>query len=125
MSYKTWVFEHIFTSRWNPAKEAIENAIVSLQDVSDAIAEYNRLHGSNYSTRNPANFFKDFVRKTSTANANWPQSVFERGYTARQVTGRGQCFEYVRLKENQTQPFTSVPPPPLDRIHYIETAACP
>jgi hypothetical protein len=36
---------------------------------------------------------------------NWPKSVFDRGHTARQTTGRGYCFEFVAATAGQTERY--------------------
>ena len=82
---------------------------MSLDDVSDGIDAYNIAHGATHSTNNPANFFKDFIRVRLRANANWPSSVLRAGYTGRQLTEGGACFEFVALTEGQTEAF-----PPVD-----------
>ena len=94
-TYKTEVFDLLFNERWNEQTRTCENPIVTLQQISDAIAEYNRRHGTNISTRNPANFFKDFVRNISLANTNWPPSVLARGYAAASLKGENGSFKFV------------------------------
>jgi len=102
---------------------------VSLSDVSEAIREVNRSAPENrpLSDRNPANFFKDFIRNRASANRNWPASVLERGHTARQTTGEGQCFEFVPLAQGQTEPFPPLVPEPSGSTprHRIESASLP
>jgi hypothetical protein len=103
---KTPIIESIFRDRFNSATRELSRADVSLEDVSDAITAFNRAHpGQEMSTRNPANFFKDFIRNRSTANINWPRPVLEAGFTGRQVTGGNACFEFVPLSANQVEPF--------------------
>jgi hypothetical protein len=80
------------------------------------------------SNRNPANFFKDFIRKKRSANQNWPVTVWERGYTARQVTGNNACFEFVPILPDQEFPFPeSVIPAPSSKTprHRVESASLP
>jgi hypothetical protein len=80
------------------------------------------------STRNPANFFKDFIRKQKSANKNWPRWVFEAGYTAVQVTSEGRCFEFIPVLKSQTIPFPlDVVPGPTKRTPYqrIESLSIP
>jgi hypothetical protein len=105
-SRKTPVIESLFNSRWNSETNALSNPSVTLTQVEAAIVEYNTANPNRtLSTRNPANFFKDFIRKKRSANSNWPPSVLTRGYTARQITGENLCFEFIPLDPDQTEPF--------------------
>src|SRR5438105_9220543 len=96
-SEKTHVIEAIFTSRWDPRTKALADDLVTLDEVADRIRDLKL----KLSDRNPANFFKDFVRKRSSANANWPQTVFAAGYTGRQETGGSTCFRFIRVSPGQ------------------------
>jgi hypothetical protein len=72
---KTIIIENIFDKRWDSKTGRVTNDLVTLTDVSDAIRRFNRRIPSGMkpmSDRNPANFFKDFIRVTSSANRNWP-----------------------------------------------------
>jgi|ERR1035438_879841 hypothetical protein len=92
-SNKTRIIADLFddASRWNG--DLLDRPLVTLTEVQAAIHSHN-LNNPNdtISSKNPANFFKDFIRKTSTANTNWPASVLGRGYTAKQTTGAGKSF---------------------------------
>src|SRR5262245_11899615 len=102
-----------------------------LHDVQAAIRKHNAEHPSpdNLSDRNPANFFKDFVRRRDSANLHFPKEVFEHGFTARQVTQGGACFEFVPVDVGQTEPFPSKTPQlsaeALDRVHKIQSMSLP
>jgi hypothetical protein len=125
---KTYIIEEIFASRWNDKLGQLSSSSVSLIDVQKAIRKYSKNHPKEkLSSRNPANFFKDFVRKTKSANENWPNSVLQKGYTARQVTGGGNCFEFVRLKPGQTDPFivTIIKPGKGAKTHKIQSVSMP
>ncbi len=125
-TYKTDVILAIFDARWDNSSGTLSAPIVTLSDVSQGIRNYNLTTGSSHSDRNPANFFKDFVRKNKSANENWPNSVFSRGYTERQITGSGACFEFVPLISGQTIPFPSIPAPSASTPrHQIESASLP
>src|SRR6266699_1784737 len=105
---KTIIIENIFDRRWDSKAGVVTNDLVTLTDVSDAIRRFNRKIPSGMkrmSDRNPANFFKDFIRVTSAANRNWPKSVLTRGYTARQETGAGNSFRFVRLPSGHVSAF--------------------
>jgi len=127
-SRKTQVIEALFEERWQGPGRPLRDSIVTLEQVSVALRAYNRKKRSNpLSTRNPANFFKDFIRKRKSANDNWPQSVFERGYTAKQITGEGLCLEFVPLQPGQTEPFpgAGVQLDPKAPAHRIQSTSMP
>src|ERR1700694_1655616 len=106
---KTEIIEQIFLKKFDAATRFLTDPTVTLTDVSLAIADYNLAHSENLmSTRNPANFFKDFIRNRNSANVNWPATVLKAGYTARQITGSSACFEFVRLSSGQTEAFPPV-----------------
>lgn len=128
-SQKAAVIEHLFEERWNEADRTLRDPVVSLEAVVEAIRAYNaqREKGPALSDRNPANFFKDFIRRRDRANANWPATVARRGYTARQRTGEGRCFEFVLMAAGQTEPFRPACPA-LDAdtpVHRIQSASLP
>ena len=127
MSRKTLVIERIFFARWDDGTGALSSSMVSLKDVVAAINDVNTEAGKTLlSPRNSANFFKDFIRNVARANANWPQAVLDEGYTARQVTGGGQCFEFLLLPAGQTVPFVGIPGPDnTTPRHRLETASLP
>lgn len=125
---KTQIIEALFFQRWDLERQEIFNPLVTLSDVSSAIKRHNEAKTPKLSDRNPANFFKDFIRRKTTANANWPQSVLERGYTGRQMTGNNACFEFVPLQPGQTLPFPiNIIPSSADGApyHMIETTSIP
>lgn len=103
-SSKPPVIERIFFSLWDSEREELRRSVVTMADVVEAIQWANQETGSSLSTRNPANFVKDVIRGTG-ASRMWPESLKARRWTARQVTGDGNCFEFVRYAEGQTEPF--------------------
>lgn len=127
---KQEIFERIFVARWDAERGQLSNALVSLDDVAEAIREVNasRPNERPMSDRNPANFFKDFIRDKARSNRRWPQSIRAEGFTARQVTGGGACFEFVPFEPGQADPFpiNIVPPPaPAAERHNIESVSLP
>lgn len=81
--------------------------IVKSDDVIAAIKQRNRNHkgeGKGLSEKNPANFLKDFIRKTS-CNRYWPERLQKRRITARQRYGNQQVFEFVRYRDGDDIPF--------------------
>lgn len=110
-TYKTSVIEDIFFSRWEAAQRKLPDAIVTLDQIADAIEEYNKNNPQRkkpVSTKNPANFFKDIVRRLANANKVWPASVFATGFTGSQLTGEGRCFEFIPIPPGTTQPFEPI-----------------
>jgi len=128
-SQKPPIIEALFERRWDARTGVLSEPIVTLVEVEDAIRAYNVQHPDKpLSTRNPANFFKDFIRHKQSANANWPQRVWQHHFTAKQVTGEARCFEFVLAEPGQIEPF------PLNRVpaptentprHRIESASMP
>jgi len=112
-NYKTQAIENLFNARWNPATGTLTNPDVTLLDVVAEIEAYNATGpAKKISTRNPANFFKDFVRKLKAANTAWPTSVFHNGYTGVQQTSGGRCFSFIPLPTGATTPFEPIVPTP-------------
>lgn len=127
---KPEIIEALFKERFDSSRKVLKNPLITLSDISRAIREYNAKHPKDkpLSDRNPANFFKDFVRNRRRANANWPKSVFVAGYTARQITGENRCFEFVPAAPGAEVPFTpDLIPGPSDSTHRhdVETTSMP
>lgn len=70
--------------------------MVELEDVRSAIRDLSDQNLTDLSDRNPANFMKDYLR-SNARNRNWPSRISSCGFTAKQRTGDGQCFEFVPL----------------------------
>lgn len=129
-SLKTLVIQRLFEQRYDPATGTLSNPMVTLEDVRKAIEWANSQYPSkSLSTRNPANFMKDIIRRKSSANRIWPQSVFEAGYTGEQVTGNGLCFRFVPIQPGQTEPFPVqgiIPgPDALTPEHVVQSLSLP
>lgn len=123
-SYKVEVIDAIFSARWDSASQSIADSLVTLSDVSEGIRKYNAAHPEQskpISDRNPANFFKDIIRKR--ANHMWPARILALGYTGKQVTGRNACFRFVPLRDGQTEPFPSHVPDPTDATPRIKISS--
>lgn len=111
-TYKSAVFERLFRSRWNPTTGKFDGgSIVMLEDITKEIEFHNQHSDRAVSDRNPANFFKDYIRQINLANRNWPQFVVDQGYTAHQRTGGGQAFEFTPMRPGQNEPFPKLVPP--------------
>ncbi|MFM5885713.1 MAG: hypothetical protein ACKOQ3_10395 [Novosphingobium sp.] len=76
------------------------DGIVTNDDIVDAIETMK----SSLSKRNPANFLKDIIRKSS-ANENWPESLKQQRITARQRYGKKRVMQFYRYPADQTVPF--------------------
>lgn len=125
-SKKTSIIEAIFDARWNSRSKTVSNRQVTLADVAKAIRRHNSQHPKDkLSDRNPANFFKDFIRNKRNANSNWPASVLSRGYTAKQITGENLCFEFVPLAPAQKTafPLSVYAPSAKTEVHRIQSAS--
>ena len=103
-SDKTAIVDYLFNMYWDEASQSLTKNVMSLEDVGDAIRACNQVDGLNRSDRNPANFLKDIVRSRN-ASGIWPQNVANRGFTGKQRTGTGECFEFVRYELGQVEPF--------------------
>lgn len=105
-SQKTTIFESLFRARWDG--KTLTRSLVTLEEVVAAIKAHNAKAGAKkISQKNPANFFKDFVRNVRAAERNWPASVLAAGYTGEQRTGKGNSFEFVRLPSGQITAFSA------------------
>jgi hypothetical protein len=129
-SRKIPVIEALFEASWDDESQTVSKSLVTLKEVLEAIKVYNAdcAPGRELGEGNAANFMKDLIRNKRSANRNWPQSVFARGYTARQVTGENACFEFIPLAPGQTEPFPlNVIPAPTDAVprHRVESASMP
>lgn len=111
-NYKPPLFERFFDERWDQGKKSVANPIVTLKDISRGIGRFNegKPEGLHVSNKNPANFFKDFVRKLNRANEIWPTDILQKGWTATQSTGKGNSFEFIPLPVGQTKPFVLIEP---------------
>jgi hypothetical protein len=129
MTSKTQIIEAIFRSRWNEETKTLSSSIVTLLDAQEAISRFNSTQPKNpLSTRNPANFFKDFIRKQSRANANWPPYVLKCGYTGRQLVSSGNCFEFIPLGNDARIAFSNdaLPLPDASTKHHrVESVSLP
>jgi hypothetical protein len=124
-SKKTAVILRLFESRWNGVQ--LERPMVNLQEVKEAIeALGNEGLSKALSSRNPANFFKDFIRRADSANKNWPTKLKGLRWTAEQRTGENNCFEFVRYSADQTEPFEeSFGPSATTPVHRMQSITIP
>jgi hypothetical protein len=76
------------------------------------------------STKNPANFFKDFIRKRSV-NSNWPEIIWNDRFTAKQRYGKTRVFQFIKCSDDRTVPFPDRFPPDESEIYRIQAASLP
>ena len=103
ISEKPAVFLKLFKARYDPAAKTLRDPLVSLREVKSALGTMAAAGETKLSDANAANFIKDYLR-SSTRSANWPPEILAAGYTAKQRTGEGQCFEFVALAPGE-DPF--------------------
>ncbi len=122
MSDKTAIIEALFDARYQRATISPQAQVVTLDEVASAIRSAKAAGTTRLSDRNPANFMKDIVRK-ETRNDVFPTSVVQRGWTAQQATGKGNCFRFIRLPPGQTTAFKVIRPPAsaVAKPHLIQS----
>jgi hypothetical protein len=125
-NHKTWVIEQLFNARWNATTQTLSSPDISLNEVKAEIEAYN-LTGppKSISTKNPANFFKDFVRNLDSANKSWPAHVFANGYTGVQQTSNGRCFSFIPAPASAPTPFVPILPTPTITPLPVSTLQIP
>lgn len=94
----------LFAAAWDPVLRTLVRTRVTTDEVVDAIRWANSRYGSKLSTKNPANFIKDVLRGRN-ASRMWPRALKSRKWSAIQLTGRGDCFEFVPYWPGQKEPF--------------------
>lgn len=126
-SYKPEIILRLFRKRWNEDTRKLSNPVVTSSEIREEYIEYQRRHGKSVQNTNPPAFMKDFLRKRHRANASWPTEIFAAGFTARQLTGEGRNFEFVRILPGQAEPFPSTAPvPPKELVpHQISSVSLP
>jgi len=126
-SYKIEILLRLFQKRWNAKTKTLSDPIVSIVEIREEHADYRRRRNEKVEFTNTPAFIKDFLRNRRLANAKWPKEIFEAGYTARQVTGSGRVFEFIRIQPGQTEPFPSTAPVPVAglNVHQISSVSLP
>jgi len=122
---KPAIIEYIFRKLWDPATGKLNQTVVTMAEVQEAIRALPNLKASD---RNPANFFKDFIR-SKHRNAHFPPFILQSGYTARQAIGKGPgaCFEFVPLASGVNTAFGALAPSAqlLAKPHPVESVSMP
>ncbi len=103
-SEKPHVIQHIFNQRWDPVSNTLNKTMVTSVEIVQAIHWSNEHLGTSLSPKNPANFIKDVIRG-SGASAMWPELLKKNRWSAVQVTGNGNVFEFVPYASDQDEPF--------------------
>jgi len=109
-SKKTNVIRRLFAACWDPKTRTLIRTRVTTDEVMGAIQWANRRYRSKLSPKNPANFIKDVLRGQN-ASKMWPRAAKTRRWSAVQITGGGDCFEFVPYGPHQKEPFE-------DRFRY-------
>lgn len=92
---KPKVIEYLFNARYDAKKKNVSDPLVNSDDLVAAINSCNASYGTRLSTRNPANFLKDYLR-SSKRNHAWPASLKAAGFTARQKYNKKRVFAFVK-----------------------------
>src|SRR5260370_4564536 len=110
---KAVIIERIFDQRWDSQTKSLSSDVVMIDDLREEIDRFDKKvpkglkpFGARY---NIDAFFKDFVRRAASSNRNWPNSVLRRRYTARQETGGGKSFRFIKIPIGQATPFVEPP----------------
>lgn len=103
-SQKPEIIERIFEQLLDPQSGELTRTLVTNSDVTEAILWAQKALGSTLSEKNPANFMKDIIRGAG-ASGMWPDKLKQLRIGGRQVTGKGNVFEFVRYEDEQTDPF--------------------
>ncbi len=111
-SRKLPVIEDLFASRGTDGLVSSEQIVASIRETRAALG-----------TANLANFFKDIIR-TENANANWPESLKEQGWTGRQRYGNRRVFQFIPYEAGQTVPFPDrYLPDETTQTHEVQSAS--
>lgn len=128
-SAKTEVVEILFEHCWSEEAKSfkVNPPVVTSDHLVAAIEERNRRNptGSRLGIKNPANFLKDLIRKTS-ANKHWPEKLKVARISARQRYGQQQVFEFIKYRTGDTIPFPDrYDPTPSTPVCEVETLSVP
>ena len=146
-SQKKRVIRSLFALRLQAQKSGSPLSwVVSLDDVQSAIERANRRRKEGVkalSTKNPANFFKDIVRREQSYRAAWPWSALKRNFIGLQAKGgkaqkgtpkgASPCFEFLQVNSSdpigelyqQIPSYQRPDPTGSARIFEIQTLELP
>jgi len=120
---KPKVIEYLFAGRYDVKTKKVSEPIVNSDDLVAAIAYCNVHFGTKLSTKNPANFLKDYLRSPKRNDA-WPAKLKTARFTARQKYRKKRVFAFVEYSEKEPFPDPFV----LRRKaveHSVETVSLP
>lgn len=125
LTEKPKVIEHLFSARYDPTTGTVKDPVVNSDDLVTAIDHCNKTFGTDLSTKNPANFLKDYLRSPKR-NEVWPAALTAARYTARQKYREKRVFAFVPYAAGQSEPFPDpfVLPDEAPR-HLIEAVSLP
>lgn len=124
MSQKNFVLEALFDERFDDRTGVLDRPLITLQDVANCIRTLAEAGVVTLSPNNPANFMKDYLR-SAQRNVLWPTRIRAAGYTARQTTGIGQCFQFVPLLEGEEAFPDDFLPDGSEPTYLIQTLSLP
>jgi hypothetical protein len=101
---KPIIFEYLFGQRYDSGAKTISDPLITSEDVVSAINYCNANFSTTLSTKNPANFLKDFLR-SNQRNELWPAPLATAKITARQKYRKGRVFVFADYLPGQTEPF--------------------
>lgn len=122
LAAKPRVIQHLFDKRFNAATGQIDDPVVKNDALVKAIEAVAK---DELSTKNPANFLKDFLR-SDRRNDLWPQTLKDARITARQKYRDKRVFAFAPYSEEQTEPFPDICVLPVDPVvHIVESVSLP
>src|SRR5258705_718387 len=125
LTRKPKVIEYSFEDRYDRATGEITDPIVKSDALLKAIEHCNKLGGKTLSTKNPANFLKDYLRSPKR-NELWPSVLKKARITARQKYRKGRVFAFAPYEADQTEPFPDIFLLPTDaQEHIVESVSLP
>lgn len=125
LAAKPRVIQKLFDDLYDPITGMFPDAMVTSDKLVAAIEHCNKLGGKQLSTKNPANFLKDFLR-SSRRNDLWPASLQSARITARQKYRKGRVFAFAPYAHDQSEPFPDVFVLPPDAVeHVVESVSLP
>jgi len=104
LTRKPSVIKYLFDRRYDAANRQLTDPLIKSDALVEAIEACNQLGGKPLSTRNPANFLKDFLRSPKR-NELWPSELKNAGITARQKYRKKRVFAFAPYSSGQTEPF--------------------
>lgn len=125
LAAKPRVIQKLFDDLYDSSSGTIADPIVTSDKLVAAIDHCNEQGGKQLSTKNPANFLKDFLR-SPRRNDLWPASLKSARITARQKYRKGRVFAFAPFAEGQSEPFPDLFVLPQGaEEHVVESVSLP